>query len=221
MCCKIREDDPDTFPRYLPLFPLDGVLLLPRGQLPLNIFETRYIDMIDDALSRSRLIGMIQPCGDDGSGDSYCAPIYDTGCAGKIVSFEETGDGRYLITLRGVARFQVAREHEADNGYRRVEPLWQPYRHDTDTANGLDIERDKLNTLLKHYFEQHDMQCCWQKIDHAPDERLITALCMICPFASTEKQALLEAETCQARVELFMAMLEMAICEDGTAENHH
>ena len=221
MCNKIREDDPDTFPEYMPIFPLEGVLLLPRGQLPLNIFETSYINMIDNALADSRMIGMIQPRADANTANGHSAPVYDTGCAGKIISFEETEDGRYLVTLRGVTRFKIARELDCESGYRRVESHWQPFRHDTEPADELDISRDRLNNLLERYFEQNDMQCCWQKIDHAPDERLVTALSMICPFTAQEKQALLEAETCQARAELFMTMLEMATCEDRSAGSQH
>jgi hypothetical protein len=234
MCCKVREDDPDTFPQSLPIFPLEGVLLLPRGQLPLHIFEAHNIDMIDDALADSRMIGIIQPRantgahhnatnnnGNEAAEQVAAAPVYDTGCAGKIISFEETDDGRYLVTLRGVTRFRVARELDNDTNYRRVETHWHPFRHDTHPASELDICRDKLNNLLWRYFEQHQLKCCWDKIDHAPDERLITALCMICPFTAQEKQALLEAHTCQERAELIMAMLDMAICGDRTAGSQH
>lgn len=209
----------DDLPDILPIFPLNGVLLLPGGQLPLNIFEPRYLAMTDAALKDSRLIGMIQPrdiprtlADDDSVG------LYETGCAGRITSFEETNDGRYLITLTGVARFRVAEEAGIEKGFRRVRPTWA-YPKDRETADCLGIDRGRLNRMLETYFSQQGLSCNWDAIEDAPDNRLITCLAMICPFDAREKQALLEAPCCKERAGLFMTLLEMAV--SGPCDGKH
>jgi Lon protease-like protein len=193
-------------PSVLPLFPLSGVLLLPRGHLPLNVFEPRYIAMVDDALKHSRMIGMIQPRNPDSPAD-----LFRTGCAGRITSFAETEDGRYLITLTGLCRFAVTEELPPQNGYRRARVDGGAYRNDFKPVECLDIDRRELRAMLKEYFTLQDMSCDWEAIDNAPDERLITCLSMICPFDAGEKQALLEAGCCRERAEKFMTMLRMAL----------
>ncbi len=198
------QDLPDD----LPIFPLEGVLLLPRGQLPLNIFEPRYLAMIDESLRTShRLIGMVQPRA-DGS-------LYDVGCAGRITTFDETADGRYLISLTGLIRFRIAKEQAQKNGFRRVIPDWQGFEADMQPVKALDIDRDKLLHLLQNFFEQHGLNCDWSVIKDTPDDRLMTCLAMICPFESGEKQALLEAECCKQRADLFMTLLEIASARDA------
>jgi Lon protease-like protein len=194
--------DPDL-PDEIPIFPLSGVLLLPRGSLPLNIFEPRYLAMVEDALKTNRLIGMIQPrAGDD---------LFQTGCAGKIFSFTETDDNRYLITLKGVSRFRIAGElPPVKGGYRRVLADWSGFRKDIDPAGELNIDRRKLTDLLRSYFDMEGMNCDWDAIENASDDRLITCLAMICPLNAGEKQALLEAPCCKTRADLFIALLEMA-----------
>lgn len=200
---------PDTLPDELPIFPLPGVLLLPRGQLPLNVFEPRYIAMVDDALQSNRLIGIIQP---RQTGDT----LFNTGCAGKIISFHETEDGRYEITLKGMCRFHVAAEKPpAQGGYRRIMADWSSFSRDTESAASLDIDRDKLKALLKSYFFMEGMECNWDAIDGASDDSLITALSMICPLDCGEKQALLEAVCNNSRADLFITLLEMAV-RDGS-----
>lgn len=201
-----------TLPETLPVFPLDGVLLLPGGSLPLNIFEPRYLAMIDDAFRTDRLIGMIQP---DYSKEDVKngAALQQTGCAGKITAFQDLEEGRYLITLTGICRFTVTEELNTVRGYRRVQPQWGEFAeldlksHDSE----VDIDRDKLTGLLKSYFEQHDLCCEWELLAMTPDEHLITALAMICPFSPSDKQALLESKSCKNRGELFINLLEMAI----------
>ena len=190
-------------PNILPVFPLNGVLLLPRGQLPLHIFEKRYKAMLDDALKDSRMIGMIQPK-ENGS-------LFDTGCAGRVTSFEETDDGRYYVVLTGVSRYKIHEEIEPESGYRRVKPDWQSFANDLDPTGCLDLDRAKLKAMLGDYFEMHEIDCNLELIDEAADDRLITCLSMICPFDAGEKQALLEAGCCKERSELFMTMLDMAI----------
>lgn len=194
----------DTLPGELPIFPLPGVLLLPRGQLPLNIFEPRYIAMVDEALRTDRLIGMIQP---KESGD-----LYQVGCAGRVQSYHETPDGRYEIVLRGLCRFRVESELPQKNGFRRVKAQWADYEKDLQPIDCLDIDRDRLKKLLKNYFKQHKLTCSWDAVDNAPDEKLMTSLAMICPFEAEEKQALLEARCCRERAKLFMDLLEIESC---------
>ncbi len=203
----------DDLPTELPIFPLGGVLLLPRGQLPLNIFEARYVTMVDDAIRSSRLIGMIQTK-EDGS-------IYNVGCAGRITSYNETSDGRYEIVLTGVCRFKVDEELGQKDGYRRVKSNWTDFKTDTEPMGCLDMDRGKLRGLLKNYFEQQGLTCSWDAVDKAGDEKLITSLAMICPFDSQEKQALLEAGCCKERAKLFITLLEMETTNNCGCSHKH
>ena len=205
-------------PRVLPIFPLPGALLLPGGQLPLNIFEPRYLAMIRDALSGERLIGMIQPC--EAASDVGAAPVYETGCAGRITSFSETDDGRYLITLTGLIRFLVARELPLLSGYRRIEPDYGPFRRDLE-ADPNAIDRDRLLETIGAYFDATGIQGDWSAIEEAGDEDLVTSLAMVCPFEGSEKQALLEAKTLPERVETMTAIMEMAVHESGGEGARH
>lgn len=206
---------PYNLPDDLPIFPLTGVLLLPRGQLPLNVFEDRYKAMVDDALQSNRMIGIIQP---RPVGLLTGEALFNTGCAGKIVSFTETVDGRYEITLKGVCRFHVAKEKPlTQSGYRSITADWSAFRRDTESVGSLNIDREKLKTLLKSYFFMEGMDCNWHAIDSASDDTLITALSMICPLDCGEKQALLEAVCGNSRADLFMTLLEMAI-RDGSRD---
>lgn len=201
------EDLPDT----LPIFPLGGVLLLPRGNLPLNIFEPRYVAMVDDAIRSHRMIGILQPR-DDGT-------LYDVGCAGRIVSYNETPDGRYEIVLDGICRFKMERELPQERGYRSAVASWTNYNEDMKPMACLDMDRTKLTSLLKNYFQQHDLTCSWSAVEGAGDEKLITTLAMICPFEPHEKQALLEASCCKQRAQLFMTLLEMAASGDCSCKH--
>ncbi|NBB83515.1 MAG: peptidase S16 [Alphaproteobacteria bacterium] len=209
----------------LPVFPLSGVLLLPRGQLPLNIFEPRYLAMVDDALAGDRLIGMIQPS-DGADGRAKMPPLYGTGCAGRITALEETDDGRYLITLTGVARFRVDDELATTRGYRRCAVDFGPFRDDLEApeAEGEGaismLDRDRLGRALDPYFRQQGIKANWDAIAETPDERLITSLAMICPFGPSEKQALLEAPGLADRAEMMISLLEMAVLQaPGSGEN--
>lgn len=203
----------EDLPAKIPIFPLPEVLLLPRGRLPLNIFEPRYLAMVDDALAGSRMVGMIQPC--DLKPEDPAPEIYQTGCAGRICRFEETPDGRYLIALAGVCRFDVAEELPPANGYRSVRPDWSAYEDDLEVCRcGLD--RDRLLPALRQYFDAHGIEADWAALQEAPDERLVTCLSMICPFGAPEKQALLEAAGLGERAELLMALVEMAVLDADT-----
>ncbi len=202
---------PAALPQEIPVFPLTGVLLLPRGQLPLNIFESRYLAMIEDALKSSRIIGIIQPRDFQQGTTNDTAPLFATGGAGRITAFEETDDGRYLITLTGVSRFQLTQETGLQNGYRRAQVNWEPFKDDLQSPDCLGIDRNHLKDLLRSYFHLEGLSCSWDSIDSANDDKLITALSMICPLDPGEKQALLEAACCRTRAKMFMTMLEMAV----------
>ena len=196
-------------PDRIPVFPLGGVLLLPRGELPLNIFEPRYLAMVEDALRAERLIGMVQPCGRSSCGGE--PPLYAMGCAGRITRFSETADGRNLVTLTGVSRFRIAGELPQRKGYRLALADWDGFAGDRAPVAPLVLDRERLRHLLSAYFDLHSLSCNWTKIDEAPDERLLTCLSMICPLDAGEKQALLEAPDPVARAGMFMEMLELAV----------
>jgi hypothetical protein len=197
----------DELPGRLPIFPLTGVLLLPRGRLPLNIFEKRYLAMTADALKADRFIGMVQP--QDGAGDAGEPAVYRTGCAGRMTSFGETDDGRYLITLTGVARFDIAGELPRERPYRQVVPDWQPYRGDLEPADA-PLDRPRLLAALKPFLERHRIAADWPAVEATPDERLVTTIAMVAPFQPSEKQALLEARDLGERARLLTALVEMA-----------
>ncbi len=201
-------------PMQLPVFPLEGVLLLPRGQLPLNIFEPRYLAMVNDALCRDRMIGMVQTMGAG-------SEIFRTGCAGRITQFEETSDGRYLITLTGVCRFAIAEELERHQGYRRVRPNWQGFASDMEKTGCLGLDRSHLTELLRDYFSINELSMDWDLLDAIADDSLMTALAMICPLSPSEKQALLEAPCCKTRASMFMSILEIAVREGGRCGSAH
>ncbi len=204
----------EDLPRVVPIFPLPGVLLLPGGNLPLNIFEPRYLAMVRDALSGERMVGMIQPCAE--APDVGAARVYETGCAGRITAFSETGDGRYLITLTGTIRFDVARELPPIEGYRRVLADYGRFRGDLE-ADGGEIDRERFLETLGFYFEANGLECDWKAIEEAGDAALITSLAMVCPFGAPEKQALLEAMSLAERVRTMTAIMEMAVHEPGGA----
>jgi Lon protease-like protein len=205
----------EDLPRIVPVFPLTGVLLLPRGRLPLNIFERRYLAMFDDALAGDRMVGMIQPS--DPESGSPTPQLFPIGCAGRITSFSETGDGRYLVALDGVARFRVVEELPPHHGYRRVVADWSPYAGDL-LEEEFTIDRRRLIDRLQGYFRVHGLSANWNAIEGAPDERLLTSLAMICPFEPGEKQALLEAGCLSERARLMMTLLEIAIAGHGETD---
>ena len=207
-----------NLPEIVPIFPLPGVLLLPGGRLPLNIFEPRYLAMVRDAISGNRMIGMIQPR-EDGP-DIGSTKVYGTGCVGRITAFSETDDGRYLITLQGLVRFDVSRELPPIEGYRRVVADYGRFRADLG-EDGSEIDRDRLLEVLDTYFAANGIEGDWDAIEKTEDESLVTSLAMICPFAAPEKQALLEAMTLPERVETMTTILEMASHEsDGEGARH-
>ncbi len=202
----------EDLPGVIPIFPLAGALLLPDGRLPLNIFEPRYINMTAAALAApQRLIGMIQPK-EGATGDH--PELFATGCAGRMISFGETEDGRYLITLKGLVRFRVMDEPPLREGYRRVRASYAEFRDDmAEASRPLAIDRGRLLRALRAYLTHQGVEANWEAIEGTGESRLITSLAMMCPFRPSEKQALLEAPTLDDRAEVMMALLEMALLE--------
>lgn len=207
----------ENLPQELAIFPLPRVILLPRVQLPLNIFEPRYLAMVDFALSTSRLIGMVQPK-QENNGEE----IFATGCAGRIASYAETEDGRYLITLKGVCRFTVEEELPLSNGgFRRVRAGWQGFRADFSDGGAADICRDAMMATLRRYLDKMNMFCDkWETIRDIDCERLVSTLAVVCPFATEEKQALLEAPGLSERARILQALLEAAAKDDCGGSCH-
>jgi Lon protease-like protein len=202
-------------PASLPIFPLPGALLLPRGRMPLNVFEPRYLAMVEDALSGDRIIGMIQPKAGLSVEPGAVPDIYPTGCAGRIVSFAETDDGRYLVALAGLCRFNVGHELAPGRGYRRVEADFVPFERDMVgpgawTGDG-SIERPRLVNALKDYVAHFGLSVDWDNLQKTDDERLVTALAMLCPFTPEEKQALLIAADLTERARIVTALIEMSV----------
>ncbi len=195
-------------PDVLPIFPLIGTVLLPRGRLPLNVFEQRYLTMINDALGRGRMIGVIQPS--DPDTQNPAPTLYQVGCAGRITSFAETDDGRYLITLSGLCRFSVAAELPQERIYRCVKPDWSAYQADVGPEEDAPFDRVRLTEVLRYYFKTQGIAADWSAVQNASGETLITSLTMMCPLEPNEKQALVEAPGLLERAELLTALLEMA-----------
>jgi Lon protease-like protein len=172
------------------------------------VFEPRYLALVDDAMSGTRLIGMIQPT--ELEDKTLTPPLSAVGCVGRITSYREADDGRYLITLSGLCRFKVAEELQPGSPYRRVKPDYAPFAADLATTPSDDFPRERLLAALKDYLSRRDLNADWQSVMSAPAETLVNALAMLCPFAPAEKQALLEAPGWPERVDTLVALLEMA-----------
>jgi Lon protease-like protein len=196
-------------PESLPIFPLGGALLLPRAKLPLNIFEPRYLNMVEDALAGLRTIGMVQPRHAYGHPVPDDAPLFEVGCAGRITSFSETGDGRYLITLTGISRFVVVRELEMMRGYRRVAADYGRFADDLNEETGKIAGRGRLLSTVRAFFAKSGMEADWPALEAVPDDTLVSALAMVCPLEPTEKQALLECPGLAERGEFLLNLLEI------------
>ena len=194
-------------PAVIPVFPLSGVILLPRTRLPLNVFEPRYLAMVDAAMYHYRVIGMIQPRAGEGEKSQG---LVDVGCVGRIVEYSETDDGRYLITLGGIARFHVSGERDTQTPYRQVAADYALFAEDLLSKEDPQIARDRLLAALKPYLSDRAMRTDWKSIEEAPAETLVNALCMLCPFEPGEKQALLEAPDLKVRADALITLLEIA-----------
>jgi Lon protease-like protein len=214
MPSNVSYHNPGDLPDVIPVFPLSGALLLPRGQMPLNIFEPRYLAMIDDALrSGLRLIGMIQP--DPSHPGSEDRPhLFKVGCVGRLTQFAESGDGRYLIQLTGIARFRIEDELTVTTPYRQCRVSFAPFIDDFDARKGEDdVDRDSLLKALKDFLQANNLKADWQGIENAPNEALVNALAMMSPYGPAEKQALLEAPDLKTRAEVLVAVTEMELAK--------
>jgi Lon protease-like protein len=204
-------------PGTIPIFPLPGALLLPRGQMPLNIFEPRYLDMIDDALRDGhRLIGMIQPDTAQ-SGTEDKPSLFKVGCVGRMTQLAETGDGRYLVQLTGVVRFRVEAELNVATSYRQCRVTYAPFADDFIARKGEEnVDRKALLGALSAFLKANDLKADWEGIENAPNEALVNALAMMSPYGPAEKQALLEAPDLKTRAEILVAVTEIELAKAST-----
>jgi len=208
---------PSELPEIIPVFPLAGALLLPRGQMPLNIFEPRYLEMVDDALRDShRMIGMIQP--DPAHTTNVDVPdLYKIGCVGRITQLAETGDARYLLQLTGVARFRVVEELKVATSYRQCRVDYLPFADDFIARKGEElVDRKAVLDALTEFLKANNLKADWDGIESAPNEALVNALAMMSPFDPAEKQAMLEAPDLKTRGEILVAVTEIALAKSRT-----
>ena len=219
-------------PEATSIFPLSGALLLPRGVLPLTIFEPRYLRMVSNAMAKERMIGMIQPLtGEPASGEPASgepAPgepavrtsdLYRTGCIGRITAFNETADGHFLIMLTGICRFDIARELPEQDGYRRVITDYSRFYEDPEPEPANQIDRGRLLDVLRLFIKRNAIEVEWEAVTAMPDEPLVISLIMTCPFAANEKQALLECQTLAERSQVLTALLEMTLLAPDLGAN--
>ena len=198
-------------PQVIPVFPLDEAILLPRGQLPLNIFEPRYLNMVDDAMAGDRIIGMIQPQG----GPDRLPALAQVGCAGRITSYAETSDGRYVITLSGICRFRIAAELPARTPYRQIRADFSTFEADLKTPpENPGFDREPFLLALRAYLNRRALDIDWETAEGAPQEALINSLAMALPFERAEKQALIEAATLEDRCRCLTALMQIDAAGD-------
>lgn len=208
----------EGLPKTIPIFPLTGVLLLPRGQLPLNIFEPRYLHMTADALGGARIIGMVQPRSPGAEAREEAPEVYGVGCAGRITAFRETADGRYEIELTGFSRFEIGGELPDETDYRRVRAQWDRFREDLREDTDACIERDALLEKLHRFLALREMEADWAALEQFSDDALVTWLAMYGPFEPNERQALLEAPDRSERARILDALLEIAAREPDMSD---
>ena len=208
----------DALPTVIPVFPLSSVLLLPRGELPLNIFEPRYLSMVEDALRADRIIGMAQLQDEQ---EGLRPTIHSVGCIGKITQFAETGDGRLMLTLTGLARFRVIEEMTVLTPYRQCLVSYEEFARDLVERDGENlVDRSAILKTLRNFAEANRMKIDWKGIEQTPNEALVNALAMMSPFGPDEKQALLEAKTLAMRADVLVAITEIELARgNGTSSN--
>jgi Lon protease-like protein len=209
-------------PKELPLFPLRGAILLPRASLTLNVFEPRYLALLDHALAGARVIGVVQPAPEAGSAESPAGkdfPLRRVGCAGRISSFTESEDGHVVVTLAGVARFAVADEIAGDTPFRLARVDYAPYAKDFVGGHGEEeVDRPRLIATLRSYLNANNLNADWDRINSAGNERLVNTLSVLSPYGPEEKQCLLEAQDLRSRAEALVALAEMELAarDDGS-----
>jgi uncharacterized protein len=218
MPMNVAYRGPEDLPNIIPVFPLPGALLLPRGQMPLNIFEPRYLAMIDDALrSGHRLIGMIQPDPAHPGTDRNKPHLFQVGCLGRLTQFAESGDGRYLIQLTGVSRYRIEEELPVETLYRQCRVTFQPFAGDFTARKGEDeVDRKALLRALSSFLKANKLKADWDGIENAPNEALVNALAMMSPYDAAEKQAMLEAPDLKTRAEILIAVTEIELAKSKT-----
>lgn len=217
-----RYTRPADLPARIPVFPLRGAILLPRATLPLNIFEPRYLEMIDDVMSGARVIGVLQPTlADDDDQESpidKTAGLRSVGCAGRVTSYQELDDGRLIITLTGITRFESIGETETDKLYRIMSVSYDRFASDLTEGLGEElVDRQNLLRVLKTYLEVNRLKTDWATIQRASNEFLINALSVMCPYGPEEKQALLEAKDLRSRAEVLVALAEIDLASNGSS----
>jgi uncharacterized protein len=210
---------PDALPDVIAVFPLPGALLLPRGQMPLNIFEPRYLAMIENTIrSQHRIIGMIQPDPAHPGSDENRPHLFKVGCVGRVTQFAESGDGRYLIQLTGIARFRIEEELPVSTPYRQCRVTYQPFIDDFVARKGEDeVDRKALLRALTDFLKANNLKADWEGIENAPNEALVNALAMMSPYDVAEKQAMLEAPDLKTRAEILVAVTEIELAKSGTS----
>jgi len=210
---------PGDLPEVIPVFPLPGALLLPRGQMPLNIFEPRYLAMVDDAFRDGhRLIGMIQPDTAHSKNNHDKPTLFRVGCAGRITQLAESGDGRYILELTGISRFKLVEELTALTPYRQCKVDFFAFLDDFTARKGEDeVNRPALLTALTDFLRINNLKVDWEGIESAPNEALVNALAMMSPYGVAEKQAMLEAPDLKTRSEILIAATEMDLAKKGTS----
>jgi hypothetical protein len=203
-------------PETVSLFPLTGALLLPGGQMPLNIFEPRYLAMVDDAMGSDRLIAIIQPQFDTFGNplETECPPLCTVGTMGRITSLTETGDGRYIVSLVGVCRFRLLAEMPLKKAYRRGRIA--PFLNDLAEESGADVDRDALLETFRSYLAANDLEADWESVSQASNTTLVNSMSMMAPYGPAEKQALLEAPDLKTRAETLVAITEIALARNGS-----
>ena len=207
---------PEDCPAVIPLFPLSGALLLPRGQMPLNIFEPRYLAMVDDAIRTHRVIGLIQPEPENGR-QSTAPALLQVGCLGRITQFAETGDDRYILTLTGISRFRLVEELSVTTAYRQARVSYDDFVVDFQARAGEEaVDRVSLLKALRSFAKANELKIDWKGVNEAPNEALVNALSMMCPFGPREKQALLEAPDLRSRAEVLVAITEIELARGGS-----
>jgi Lon protease-like protein len=197
-------------PARVRLFPLTGAILLPRAVMPLNIFEPRYLEMVRDAMASDQMIALVQPRNPDDD-DSIRPALFGIGSVGRITQYNETGDGRFLIALTGMARFRLVQELPATTSYRQAEVDYAPYAADWSPADPLAATaRADLESTLKTYLEAQGLSADWDAVKSADDESLVNTLAVVCPFTTAERQALLEAQTLPNRAGTLATLMRFA-----------
>lgn len=216
-----RYRRPSDLPQRIPVFPLRGAILLPRATLPLNVFEPRYLAMLDDVMSGSRVIGILQPLvgGDDHESPlDSAAALRNVGCVGRVTSYQELDDDRLIITLTGVARFECVGEAETDTPYRIMSVSYDRFASDLTEGLGEElVDRQNLLRVLRAYLDANDLKTDWSSIQRASNEFLINALSVMAPYGPEEKQALLEARDLKSRAEVLVALAEIELASNGSS----